>query len=413
MSKNTNLAGQPIICQIVSFIPDLLVEQSVSEHQSDRYYKTMTTYKQMVFLLYGVVTRCRSLNNLCKNLLFLEDKLLYLGIDRLPATSTLSDANIVRGSDVFATLYNKLYVHYKETLHPAHCSFIEDQVDMKKVSVFDSSTITLFVDVFKGAGRNTLTGKKKGGLKIHTKMPMTGFVPDLIYITEAACNDKVFLGQLNPAVGTIYVYDKGYVNYQVWKRWTDQGVFYVTRLNENATYQVVEGEINHIIEYADGGIISDQQIILEGGLNARLITYKDYQSGRILRFVSNMFAYKADTIIQLYKYRWNIEVIFKRLKQNFELCYFFSDSSEGIKSQVWVALIANLIFSVIHRQIKEAEMFVTLVNVAANNMGSYISLIKIMRVRMLTEKERDLEIIQLEIFASTHRGVFQTKGKSP
>lgn len=413
MSKNTNLAGQPIICQIVSFIPDLLVEQSVSEHQSDRYYKTMTTYKQMVFLLYGVVTRCRSLNNLCKNLLFLEDKLLYLGIDRLPATSTLSDANIVRGSDVFATLYNKLYVHYKETLHPAHCSFIEDQVDMKKVSVFDSSTITLFVDVFKGAGRNTLTGKKKGGLKIHTKMPMTGFVPDLIYITEAACNDKVFLGQLNPAVGTIYVYDKGYVNYQVWKRWTDQGVFYVTRLNENATYQVVEGEINHISEYADGGIISDQQIILEGGLNARLITYKDYQSGRILRFVSNMFAYKADTIIQLYKYRWNIEVIFKRLKQNFELCYFFSDSSEGIKSQVWVALIANLIFSVIHRQIKEAEMFVTLVNVAANNMGSYISLIKIMRVRMLTEKERDLEIIQLEIFASTHRGVFQTKGKSP
>jgi hypothetical protein len=413
MSKNTNLAGQPIICQIVSFIPDLLVEQSVSEHQSDRYYKTMTTYKQMVFLLYGVVTRCHSLNNLCKNLLFLEDKLLYLGIDRLPATSTLSDANIVRGSDVFATLYNKLYVHYKETLHPAHCSFIEDQVDMKKVSVFDSSTITLFVDVFKGAGRNTLTGKKKGGLKIHTKMPMTGFVPDLIYITEAACNDKVFLGQLNPAVGTIYVYDKGYVNYQVWKRWTDQGVFYVTRLNENATYQVVEGEINHISEYADGGIISDQQIILEGGLNARLITYKDYQSGRILRFVSNMFAYKADTIIQLYKYRWNIEVIFKRLKQNFELCYFFSDSSEGIKSQVWVALIANLIFSVIHRQIKEAEMFVTLVNVAANNMGSYISLIKIMRVRMLTEKERDLEIIQLEIFASTHRGVFQTKGKSP
>jgi len=177
--------------------------------------------------------------------------------------------------------------------------------------------------------------------------------------------------------------------------------------------QVVEGEINHISEYADGGIISDQQIILEGGLNARLITYKDYESGRILRFVSNMFAYKADTIIQLYKYRWNIEVIFKRLKQNFELCYFFSDSSEGIKSQVWVALIANLIFSVIHRQIKEAEMFVTLVNVAANNMGSYISLIKIMRVRMLTEKERDLEIIQLEIFASTHRGVFQTKGKSP
>ncbi len=175
----------------------------------------------------------------------------------------------------------------------------------------------------------------------------------------------------------------------------------------------MEGAINHISEYADGNIISDQRIVPEDGLNARLVTYKNYQSGRILRFVSNRFVYKADTIIQLYRYRWNIEVIFKRLKQNVELCYFFPGSSEGIKSRVWVALIANLIFTVIHRQLKEAEMFVTLVNVAANNMESYIGLIKIMQVRMLTEKERDPGIVQLDIFGSMHRGVFQTKGKSP
>jgi transposase len=273
--------------------------------------------------------------------------------------------------------------------------------------VIDSSTITLFVDLFKGAGRNTMTGKKKGGLKIHTKMPMTGFVPDLIHITEAASNDKIFLGQLRSAPGTIYVFDKGYANYQVWKQWTEDGVFYVTRLNENASYQVIEGGINHISEYVNGGVIKDQRICFEGGLIARLITYKDYESGKVLSFISNMFEYHATTIIQLYKYRWNIEVLFKRLKQNFELSYFFSDSSEGIKTQIWIALIANLLFSVIHRQIKEAEMFVTLVNVAANNMGSYISLIKVMKTRNLSGNERNLDIIQLEIFVSKKGGVFQ------
>jgi hypothetical protein len=178
MSKVTNLAGQPVLCQILSFLPREIVDVCVKEHNSDHYYKTLTTYKQLVFMLYGVVTRCHSLNSLCKNPLFLEDKLTYLGIHKLPAVSTLSDANINRSSEVFASIYRQLYEHYKEELSPIQCSFLEDEIDTGKVVIFDSSTISLFVDIFKGAGRNSLTGKKKGGLKIHAKIPMGGFVPD-------------------------------------------------------------------------------------------------------------------------------------------------------------------------------------------------------------------------------------------
>jgi hypothetical protein len=143
------------------------------------------------------------------------------------------------------------------------CSFLKDEVDTSKVAIFDSSTISLFVEIFKGAGRNSLTGKKKGGLKIHAKMPLGGFVPDLVHITEAACNDKSFLGQLEVEKGDIYVYDKGYVNYQRWGEWTRKGAYYVTRLNENADYEVLCGQPNHISQYADGGIISDQEILLD------------------------------------------------------------------------------------------------------------------------------------------------------
>ncbi|MEJ6505610.1 MAG: IS4 family transposase [Crocinitomicaceae bacterium] len=412
MAKNKYITGQPIICQLLSLIPRDLFDQVVAEKGSDRYYKTMTTFKQFVFLFYGVVMRCRSLKNVCKNLLLLENKLSYLGITQLPAVSTLSDANINRSSEVFACLYGKLYEYYKDKLSPFPCSF-EDKLDIKKVFCFDSTTITLFVDIFKGAGRNSINGKKKGGLKLHTKMPMSGFVPDLIHISEAACNDKTFLGQLNVENGCIYIFDKGYVNYPVWEEWTRQGVFYLTRLNENASYQLIGGQVNHSVDYANGGIISDQRILLNDTLEARLIVFKDHVNGKVLKFISNMFDYHDTTIIQLYKYRWNIEVLFKQLKQNFELSYFFSDSSEGIKTQIWIALIAQLIFSVIHRQIKENEAFVTLVNVASNNMGSYISLVRIMKVSQLNAQERNLDIVQLEIFGQKQGGVFQNHEKSP
>lgn len=416
MSKNTNLAGQPVICQLLSFLPRQIVDSCVSDHRSDRYYKTMTTWKQLVFMLYGVVTRCYSLNSLCKNLLFLEDRLTYLGIDKLPAVSTLSDANMNRDSGVFASIYSHLLTHYRVELCPVECSFLDGEVDGSKVTVFDSSTISLFVDVFKGAGRNPMTGKKKGGLKIHAKMPLGGFVPDLVHISEAACNDKTFLGQLEGEKGAIHVFDKGYVKYQKWKEWSENGTYFVTRLNDNAEYHVLEGETNHISVYAEGGVVSDRIIMLNPSkdpLKARLIIYKDPVSGKILEFVSNMFEYNASTIILLYKYRWNIEVLFKQLKQNFELGYFYSDSPEGIKTQVWIALIANLLFSVIHRQCKESEQFVTIVNMAAINMCSYISLIKLLKSGRLSQQDRDLQKMQLELFNLRQGGVFLNQKNPP
>jgi hypothetical protein len=167
MSKNIKLSRQPVICQLFSYIPNEIIKQAVEKHQSDHYYKTMQTHKQLVFLLYGVISGCGSLNSLCKNLLFLDNKLQYLGINELPATSTLSDANINRNSNVFAEMYFLLYQHYKDVLSDSYIKFfINGEVDPKKVILFDATTISLFVDIFKGAGRNAINGKKKGGLKV-------------------------------------------------------------------------------------------------------------------------------------------------------------------------------------------------------------------------------------------------------
>lgn len=412
MAKDTKLSGQPVLAQLLSFIPKDLLSKVVEAQQSDYYFKKMTKQKHLAFMLYGVISKSASLNSLCRSLQFLDKRLGYIGVDQIPSKSTLSYANIHRNSEVFAELYYQLYQHYNSYLTDKHVSaFLKDEVALEQVELFDSSTISLFTDIFRGAGRTPMNGKKKGGLKIHTKLPLTGLVPDLVVIEEAAKNDKDFLGQLVTESGKIYVFDKGYVNYQKWEEWTKSSVFYLTRLNENAKLDNLIGQPNQITQYADGGIIADQ-IAQLGVTQVRVVTFKDFESGKVLRFVTNLIDCQAETIAYLYKSRWSIEVLFKQLKQNFELGYFYSDKAEGIKSQVWIALIANLIFTVIHRQVKECELFSTIVAMARSNLGSYMSLIRVVESKPPSGKNRQLEIVQLNMFQLEEGGVFQNLGKS-
>ncbi len=190
----------------------------------------------------------------------------------------------------------------------------------------------------------------------------------------------------------------------------------MTRLNENANYEVVSQIRADIHDFLAGGTILDQLVELktdQGPLKARLVTYKDPLTGKVFRFLSNLFDFQYHTIVLLYKNRWEIEPFFKKIKQNFELGYFFSDSQEGIKTQVWMVLIANLIVTVIHKRIKEAEQFTTLVSMARANLISYVCFQTILKTNCLVAEERNLGIIQLDIFESEQGGVLRKKEKSP
>lgn len=195
LMRHTKLSGQPILCQLLSFILKDAVDLATQTFKSDHYYKTMSTWKQLVFLLYGVVSKAYSLNSLCKCLLFLEHKLSYLGIYSLPDSSTLSDANRKRPSEVFGYIYYLLLAHYRAEISDTYLSLtINGEAYPYQVKVFDSTTVSLFTDIFKGAGRNPMKGKKKEGLKVHTVLPLDNMVPELVWLTAASCNDKDFLG---------------------------------------------------------------------------------------------------------------------------------------------------------------------------------------------------------------------------
>lgn len=202
-------------------------------------------------------------------------------------------------------------------------------------------------------------------------------VPDYVCMKAASTNENTFLKVLNLPEGGIAVFDKGFNRYRYFDVWTQHNRFFVTRLKDNAKYEVVAE--NNTDPFLD--VIKDQYITLAYKENKisrtvklRLVTYRDPLSGETLQFLTNMMGHTAMTIALLYKNRWVIEVLFKQIKQNFELKYFLSDSENGIKSQIWVALILNLLFTLLHRRIKEAEDFSTMVMVAAKNLTSYVSL---------------------------------------
>jgi len=147
-------------------------------------------------------------------------------------------------------------------------------------------------------------------------------------LDAASKNDKDFLGQLIVKKGVLYVFDKSYMNYKVYQKWTNQGVYLVARVNENASYSIVKENPVDIVDLSQGvGILKDQHIKVKiNGSKDFLVlllgTYKDPESGKVLKFLIDHFDYQAMTIAMIYKNRWAIEPFFKQLKQNYQLNYF-------------------------------------------------------------------------------------------
>ena len=204
----------------------------------------------------------------------------------------------------------------------------------------------------------------------------------------------------------IAVFDKGYNRYSCFEKWDMTNRYFVTRKKDNARYEVVRDfDCSHSQDIIKDQIISlsYREKSVSRTVEARLVVYTDPESGEMLEFITNLKGLEALTIALLYKNRWIIEVLFKQIKQNFELKYFLSDSENGIKIQIWVALILNLLFTVLHKRIKEAEDFSTMVMVAAKNLSSYINLEKFLKYPQAYFKsifQKELQNVQTQLLFS-------------
>ena len=391
-----NLVGQPIFKQIIKIIPKDKFDELVIQYGSDRYYKSFFSWEQLIVMLFGILSRCDSMGEVCDGLRALGGKLNYLGMDSSPAKSTAGDALRDRDEEFFRLFYFVLISHFSPHLSVSRKKkYRKEGISFNEFYAFDSSTITLFSNIMKGVGRNPKgDGKKKGGLKVHMLTDIHADTPQFVKISEAKMHDKNFLPYLKLAAGSMIVFDKAYNYYLQFAKWTESGVNFVCRLKDNAKYEVQEVlferklgkeeygvyKVEHIhlkytetIEMPEEGKEKIKKVKLPKTLCLRLVWYKDDQ-GRNYKFITNNWEITADEVSLLYKYRWSIETTFKKLKQNFQLTYFYSDTENGIKTQVWCTLIAYLLLQVIQTESESKKAFSTIAALLRMHLISHLDL---------------------------------------
>lgn len=192
--------------------------------------------------------------------------------------------------------------------------------------------------IFKGVGRHPKTGKKKGGIKVHSVIHANEGVPCDVRFTSAATNDSFMLAPSHYQHDEILAMDRAYVNYEKFEELTDRNVVYVTKMKKNLNYEIL---VDCMDMNRDGKMEYREQVVVfrKGDIShiARIITYVDIRKDKqpkLISLLTNDFDMPLETIVAIYRRRWQIESLFKQIKQNFPLRYFYGESANAIKIQI-------------------------------------------------------------------------------
>jgi len=392
MSKNTEIkfVGQPIFKQVVNLIEGISICSLVKKHKADHYYKAFKAKTQLITVLFGILSRCDSMTEICEGLRALGGKLNHLGLEKAPAKSTACDGMRNRDNKFFEDVYFSLVRHYH--------SFLSDSrtfgLTFKEVLLIDSTTIRLFSDILKGVGRDPKNdGKKKGGLKVHMLIDAVQSVGRFIKITEARVHDKNFLKELDLISHSIVVFDRAYNYYHQFALWTTKSVFFVTRIKKNAIYTVVQVLQEYQKQKGKAMVLREELIEIqyspedENGkkqtkekktLRLKKVCYQD-EHDRYYEFITNSMDSTAEEVAFLYKKRWGIELLFKKMKQNFQLHYFYGENENAIRTQVWCTLIAQLLMTVIQKMAQTKKAFSVVASLVRIHLISLLDVFELLR----------------------------------
>ncbi len=349
--KNTNT---PLIRQILDLVPRWMLTRCTSEHKSDKGCSKYKTYDQFVALTFGQLNKCLTLSDISTGIGVSEGFISKLGLVQSPARSTMSDGNKKRTYKVYESLYNKLITHYKHILSKRHQSHIIKEIKDRNIKLIDSSIISLCLSMFDWAKFRTA----KGGIKIHTCWDDTMMIPDVVNITPAKLHDRYGLKQLVFVKNTIIVEDRAYFDFDLMmQRIIAENVF-VTRIKTNTVFKTIR-ELE-LPNDTDHDILKDEIITLTSakavktGVNQvelRLVHVYKPDQNKVIEIITNQLDWKARTIADLYKKRWDIELFFKAIKQNLQIKTFIGTSENAVKSQIYIALITYLLLQLIVRTV--------------------------------------------------------------
>lgn len=326
-----------IFAQLLQFIPRAEFAAAVRQHNAERHARGFTCWTQLVAMLFCHLGRAQSLREIEGGLAASEGKLQHLGVKAPPKRSTLAYANAHRPWQVFPTVFTRLYERFSAEIWQHGRRRFRFR---HKLLSLDATLIPLCVSLFDWAQYR----RSKGAVKLHLVLDHDGYLPQFAVVTPGKTADLEVARTMRFEPGTLLVFDRGYQDFGWWMELTRQGVYFITRLKDNAEYGVVEQRPAD----RERGIVRDEIILLvrlqEEGPEALMRRIEvEGEDGETVVFVTNHLKLAAATVAAVYRERWQIELLFKALKQTLRIKTFVGTSANAVLIQIWTALIAMLL----------------------------------------------------------------------
>jgi len=329
-----------ILSQVLRNVKKSEFQNQVSKYNGDHHTRSLNCYALLVIMIYAQLKVHASLRQTVMGLGMIARQFYHLGLTSAKR-STISDALALRSYHI----YEQYFFQHLRSL-----SRSERRKLGKRLHLIDSSTISLCLNTHRWAKFR----KTKAGIKLHTMYDPDDGVPEFVYITNAKRHDiKAIKDVIEFQPGEVYVYDRAYCGYKYLYSIELHGAFFVTRLKSNWKYKVKKR-----LPVPSGTNVRKDQIISVDGTKAkdyprtlRLVTFYHAETKKTLQFLTNNFDMSAEEIAEAYKTRWQIELFFKWMKQHLKIKSYLSTSENGIRIQVWCAMITFLLLREIHKKV--------------------------------------------------------------
>lgn len=338
-----------LFSQIISKLDRINFSKLVKEKRTDKHQKGYNSWSHLVAMLFCQFAKSQSIRDISNGLRSATGNLNHLGIGKAPSKSTIGYQNKHRNWELFRDYYYQLLGRLGQ-----QAEFKQIKFKIKsKIFFLDATTISLCLSIFDWAKYKTA----KGAVKMHTLLDFDGNLPSYVNITDGKTADNKGAYEIPLLKGSVIVADRFYNDFYLLNVWDSRGVFFVVRHKENIQYTVIKE--NELPQNRQEHILKDEIIVLKNKSSKekyptklRRVAVWDDVNKQVIELITNHIRWTANTIGELYKSRWNVEIFFRDIKQQLHIKSFIGTSQNAVMIQIWTALITILLLKALKAMAK-------------------------------------------------------------
>lgn len=338
--------GRTVFSQLIEHLPDRSFRRIVARYDGDRRVRSFCCWDQYLCMTFAQLTFRESLRDIEACLRALGDGLYHLGIRGRVSRSTLADANEKRDWRIYAEFAQKVITQGRRLYTDDALGLELDQT----VYALDSTTIDLCLSLFPWAR----VGRERSSIKLHTLLDLQGIIPANLWITTASFSDNRILDVLLPEPGSIYIMDRGYLDFARLAYLDRCRAVFVVRAKSNLKFRRL---YSHPVDRSTG-LICDQTIVLIDPRSAELypgrlrrVRFRDETRHEAWTYLTNDFTLPALTVAELYRSRWQVELFFKWIKQHLRIKAFYGNSANAVRTQIWIAVTTYVLVAIVRKRL--------------------------------------------------------------